>query len=194
MTRLALVRCQTIAPLALVSLLLVACDEDGRGGMFPVDGGGGSGRACGGFAGATCSADEFCDFAADTCGVADEQGRCRARPDACDDQFEPVCGCDGVIHANACDANAAGTDVSSLGSCPVPAGQFACGFRTCETTTEYCQRAVSDIGGEPDSFQCKPLPAACDPSASCECLALEPCGALCEEVGAGALRLTCPGG
>src|SRR5688572_29259667 len=158
---------------ALLGLFLVGC-EGGRGGMFPDGGGSGTGRACGGFTGALCPSDEFCDFPSDTCGVSDEQGRCRVRPRSCDDQFEPVCGCDGITHSNECSANAAGTDVSAIGSCPVPAGQFACGSRTCEIDTQYCQRGVSDIGGEPDSFECRPLPSSCGAGASCGCLGVGP--------------------
>lgn len=171
--------------------VLVACNERGMGGMFPTDGGGGSGRACGGFAGTSCSSNEFCDFGRNSCGATDEQGTCRTRPTACDDLFAPVCGCDGVTHSNECDANAAGTDVSALGSCPVPAGQFRCGFRTCDLSAEYCQRGVSDIGGEPDTFECMPLPASCT---SCGCLMQEPCGDFCDGAAGMGFTLTCPGG
>jgi hypothetical protein len=173
--------------------VLVACNERGMGGRFP-DGGGGSGNACGGFSGMTCDSDEFCDFGRNSCGATDEQGTCRTRPDVCDDVFAPVCGCDGVTHSNECEANASGTDVSAIGSCPVPAGQFACGFRQCDRASEYCQRGVSDIGGEPDTFDCMPLPSSCGASATCGCVSDEPCGDFCEGTGAGGITLTCPGG
>jgi hypothetical protein len=182
--------------LALLALVLVGCNERGRGGMFPDGGGSGTGDPCGGFTGELCASNEFCDFASDTCGVSDEQGRCRARPTSCDDRLAPVCGCDGVTHSNECSANAAGVDVSASGSCPVPAGQFACGSRTCETETEYCQHSVSDIGGVPDSFACRPLPSSCGSgsSASCDCLAEEPCSSVCDGTPSDGLRLTCFGG
>src|SRR5262245_25473666 len=106
---------------ALFVCLLIACDEHGKGGGFPDGGGGGSGgRTCGGFPGTQCSASEFCDFGRDSCGAADELGTCRPRPNGCDDVFAPVCGCDGSVHSNACDANAAGFDVNASGGCPVP--------------------------------------------------------------------------
>lgn len=175
-----------------VVALLGGCDEHGRGGVFPD--GGGRGRPCGGFSGARCTANEFCDFGRDTCGVTDEQGTCRARPFGCPDLFAPVCGCDGVVHSNECDANAAGVDVDANGSCPTPAGQFACGSRTCDTAIEYCERGVSDIGGEPDTFVCKPLPSSCGATPSCGCLTQEPCGSFCDGTPTGGLRLTCPGG
>ncbi|MFN0250721.1 MAG: hypothetical protein ACKV2T_27825 [Kofleriaceae bacterium] len=172
--------------LLVIGVLLVACNERGMGGRFPD--GGGSGSACGGFAGTSCSSNEFCDFARNSCGATDEQGTCRTRPTACPDLFDPVCGCDGVVHSNVCDANGAGTDVSAIGSCPVPAGEFTCGFRTCDLSNEFCLRTVSDRSGEPDSFSCMPLPAGCT---SCGCMTDEPCGDFCDGTAASGLTLTC---
>ncbi len=180
-----------------VVLLLGGC-EGGRGGMLFDDAGSGSGsgtgRVCGGFSGALCAPNEFCDFRRDTCGTTDEQGTCRTRPSACDDEFAPVCGCDGDVHANQCDANAAGVDVNASGSCPTQVGEHACGFRLCDKATQYCERGVSDVGGEPDTFVCKPLPSSCGASASCACLTQESCGSFCSGSQAIGLKLTCPGG
>ena len=63
-----------------------------------------------------------------------------------------------------------------------------------DVTSEYCQRAVSDIGGEPDDYRCVDLPGACNSGVDCGCVANEPCGFECEDGGAGELTLTCPGG
>jgi hypothetical protein len=182
----------TRLPWLALSVLLTGCPEHGSGGPRPPDGGG-SLRPCGGFAGASCAAGEFCDFGRNSCGATDEQGTCRARPSGCDDLFAPVCGCDNLVHSNECDAQAAGVDVNASGSCPVPAGQFACGFRTCQTTSEYCQRGVSDVGNEPDTFTCKPLPGSCG-TPNCSCVVAEPCGSFCTNGSAGGLIVTCPGG
>lgn len=176
----------------VLGLVFGGCVEHGSGGPRPD---GGSGRLCGGFGGGVCAATEFCDFGRNTCGASDEAGTCRPRPTACTDEVAPVCGCDQLVHSNACDANAVGADVNAVGGCPVPSGGFACGFRLCVTANEYCQRGVSDIGGEPDTFTCKPLPGACGVGgASCTCLAGEPCGSFCAGSAASGVTLTCPGG
>lgn len=75
-------------------------------------------KACGGFAGLTCAEDEYCAYEpGDQCGAADQQSVCEPRPEACPDVWDPVCGCDGQTHSNACDANAAGTGVLKAGPC-----------------------------------------------------------------------------
>jgi hypothetical protein len=77
------------------------------------DGDPGSGLPCGGFVGATCDDDEFCDLPSDTCGLADEGGTCRARPLVCPAIYQPVRGCDGVMYGNTCEAHAEGVDVQA---------------------------------------------------------------------------------
>jgi hypothetical protein len=173
-------------------LLVAACEHGKGGGVFNPDGG--SGSTCGGFGGVQCAADEWCDFAANDCGGADNTGTCKPRPRTCDDNFDPVCGCDGTVHANACEAEALGVDVSAIGSCPPEAGFFTCGPKQCEIDAEFCQRSVSDIGGEPDSFGCGQLPVGCGATPSCDCLANEACGFNCSGDAVGGFTLTCPGG
>jgi len=173
--------------------LLAGCFEHGSGGGGLPDGGG-TGRSCGGLAGAACGSDELCDFGRNTCGASDEGGTCRKKPSGCTENFDPVCGCDGQTHSNECEANVAGVDVSANGNCPVPSGEFQCGFRTCRIADEYCQRGVSDVGNEPDSFVCRPRPGTCGATTTCSCLATEPCGSFCTSTPGGGFALTCPGG
>ena len=80
------------------------------------------GGDCGGFAGAVCRPDEWCDYPASMigCGAADEIGTCQPRPTACTFEVTPVCGCDGLTHDNECFANMAGTDVATSGTCASP--------------------------------------------------------------------------
>lgn len=75
--------------------------------------------ACGGRAGDTCSADQYCRFELGAiCGRADAQGVCDTRPEICTQQFAPVCGCDNLTYSNSCHAAAAGVGVLSEGECP----------------------------------------------------------------------------
>jgi hypothetical protein len=76
-----------------------------------------AGTSCGGFAGATCNGGQFCDHADDRCAAADGAGICEERPTVCAPVLAPVCGCDGKRYGNACDAHAAGTDVSQATDC-----------------------------------------------------------------------------
>lgn len=79
--------------------------------------------ACGGLQGPGpapgCAEGEFCDYPLEAhCGAADQSGVCRPRPEMCTREYAPVCGCDGKTHPNRCEANAAGTAVSTEGPCP----------------------------------------------------------------------------
>ena len=77
-------------------------------------------QACGGLGGdsAGCGNTQYCKYpAGDACGATDGPGTCTQRPQACDDLYSPVCGCDGLDYGNACTANAAGTDVAYDGTC-----------------------------------------------------------------------------
>ncbi|MFT3769892.1 MAG: hypothetical protein QM820_31055 [Minicystis sp.] len=150
---------------------------------------------CGGELGAPCPPDEYCDFGDNQCGGNDGTGICTKRPVGCPDNAQPVCGCDGQIHGNECDAQASGSDISILGGCKPPPGKFGCGAQFCALGTEYCERFNSDIGGEPPTFTCQPIPAFCaGPDASCSCLTEVPCGSNCSTTGDGGLQVICLGG
>jgi hypothetical protein len=74
--------------------------------------------ACGGWAGNTCTDDEYCAYQpGDYCGAADASATCESRPDGCNTGYDPVCGCDGNTYGNACEAAAHGTGVLALGPC-----------------------------------------------------------------------------
>jgi len=73
---------------------------------------------CGGFAGLQCSETEWCSFAPGAeCGIGDQYGTCRARPEVCTDDFNPVCGCDAKTYGNTCEAAAAGVSTAYVGAC-----------------------------------------------------------------------------
>jgi hypothetical protein len=83
------------------------------------------GKGCGFWQGYDCNAGQYCAWAPeDICGAADAGGKCTYKPEVCIQLFDPVCGCDGKTHGNACMAAAAGASVSSKGACePSPAAK-----------------------------------------------------------------------
>jgi hypothetical protein len=197
---------QTIIALVIASSAAIGCsssttNSSGEGGR----GGDGAGGVGGGTAACTltdgCADDEYCDFPDDQCG-AGTAGLCEKRPNFCGDGALIVCSCDSKVEYAGCqtlsgfdrnaNANACNASGSALGE-----DVFTCGDRFCRAGVSYCQHSVSDIDSVPDSYSCEFLPSACgdgntDPT--CACLDAEPCGSGCDDGGAGAITLTCPGG
>jgi hypothetical protein len=175
-----------------LAMLLVACGSNrstGDGGDDPT-GDGGSGAACGGLTSRRCGASEYCDYANNTCGIADEAGTCRTRPKLCPALVGlPTCGCDGQVYAGECSTYLNATDLDANGGCPVEATKFACGYLQCDLATQYCRRERPASGAE--TFACVGLPGSCASTASCTCLVNERCGNQCSGDGKSGLTLRC---
>jgi hypothetical protein len=64
-----------------------------------------------------CGAGLYCAYKT-SCGETDSGGVCTKRPQMCTKQYQPVCGCDGKTHGNACTAASAGVAIRASGECP----------------------------------------------------------------------------
>jgi hypothetical protein len=73
-------------------------------------------QVCGGLVGIPCDEGQFCELPDGYC-CCDFFGVCADVPDACPRVCDPVCGCDGVTHANRCEASVLGISVAHTGSC-----------------------------------------------------------------------------
>lgn len=154
---------------------------------------------CGGTAGLLCAEDEWCNYPSDAiCGAADQPGVCEPRPEACNRVYDPVCGCDGNDYGNACEAQSAGVDVASEGTCdgrdictttadcaegdvcidnmcePDPTGDACGGFPGVACPSGYfCDWELGDMcGGADQQGTCQPIPDVCndiyDPVCGCD--------------------------
>jgi hypothetical protein len=76
---------------------------------------------CGGIAGLKCPANQWCEFTANTCGVADQMGVCMTTEGGvCPPVYRPECGCDGKTYGSDCERRDARVSKLSDGACPTP--------------------------------------------------------------------------
>jgi len=116
---------------------------------------------------APCAApEEYCVFWSYRCGAEGGDGYCSPRPEDCPPTTDSsVCGCDGAVHLDACQAAMLGQDLNANPSAcdPVPR-TFECGYALCNPSTDACMHWIAPS----QYWSCEPLPDDC-PSPSCSC-------------------------
>lgn len=159
-----------------------------------------------GSAGNTCTDPTYSTWTDHLCGGGDGYGQetCASPPTPCPapgSGESPICGCDGQVHANACDLGNAGVDQADDGRCATPAGMFPCLGIFCAAGTEYCRITMNDVSGYAHYASCLPLDLPlCDPGPggdACDCISGLGAPPLCScAVGeqASVVTVTCPGG
>jgi hypothetical protein len=109
-----------------------------------------------------CEADEYCERIVGDCAAS---GVCAPVPWPCSDIQDPVCGCDGSTHRNACYAAAADVGIASDHEC----GAIVCADDDGCAGETHCKKDVGDCGG---TGVCAPVPWPCsdiqDPVCGCD--------------------------
>ena len=115
-----------------------------------------------------CGLTDWCNWSGNNC---DGVGTCQPRPMDCAPPESVVCGCDGSLYRNQCEANGFGrVDTQPMTGCPTPSGMFRCGIVLCMHGAQYCEtRAGGSLSTFP-THTCRDLPAGCGATPTCACI------------------------
>ncbi len=124
----------------------------------------GDAKECGGTGNVACGAGEYCNYPIEAiCGAVDQPGSCAKIPEACDDIYAPVCGCDDVTYGNACSAAAAGVSIVATGKCAADTAECGGIAGLPCAVGEYCNYPKDAQCGAADQMgACAAIPEACD--------------------------------
>jgi hypothetical protein len=101
-----------------------------------------------------------------------------------------VCGCDGRLYRNECEANAyGGVDTQPMSGCPMPPGTFTCGTLFCAHGTQYCESMGG--GATINGYACHDLPAGCGGTPTCACIQGTALCGNCTVLANGDIRTSC---
>ncbi|MGI9535197.1 MAG: Kazal-type serine protease inhibitor family protein [Thermodesulfobacteriota bacterium] len=72
---------------------------------------------CGGYQDLKCPDGYVCDYPENSCNEKNIEGLCFKIPEACTEQYEPVCGCDNKTYSNDCKRLMTGVPLAHDGEC-----------------------------------------------------------------------------
>lgn len=133
---------------------------------------------CGGIAGIKCPDDnQVCDLRPGMCNVADLDGVCKVRPEACPEIFKPVCACDGTTYGNDCERLRAGAQKAHDGECKAKAAMAepemmaatSCKKNSDCGSGDYCDFPWGTCGSDGGTCEVRPTICKRDWNPVCGC-------------------------